>query len=537
MDWFLLSIILLPFVAYAEIHYRFPFLPSRLFRKEPEIIFDLPVRGQTGCEIPLFLLVKDAHRFPVELREVQIQITPVKKGEPVIQHQTLNQPVQDRLFTKTIFLAADLFPHPGLYRILASVSYTNSQGKIQTISQDNYRRIPHPPFTIQISREPLPADPGWYWGDLHIHSNYTDDQVEFGAPVESVIQAAKSIGLNFVAITDHSYDLDDHPENYLQNELDLPKWTKFKIEIKKLQKKYREMVVIPGEEVSAGNQRNKNVHCLILNDPKFHPGDGDSAERLLSRRPTLAVTELLQNKSSDAIAIAAHPRENPPFSQRVILGRGRWAENDCRHPHLTALQIMNDASESSLRAGINFWRGLLLQGIHIGITAGNDAHGNFNCFRQISIPFLKMVYHRQHLLGEVRTAVASEQPDLQGILAGIRRHRALISTGPFATIRIKGVRSAEIGDTIPYQPESTLVVQGKSILEYGHWKEFILYFGEYQKREENSRSFPMNRALLEFTLELKLADFQADYVRLEAISQRNEQRYICVTNPIWFGEE
>jgi len=94
------------------------------------------------------------------------------------------------------------------------------------------------------------------------------------------------------------------------------------------------LVLIPGEEVSAGNHRNKNVHCLILNDPQFHPGNGDSAERLMKHKPTTMLTELLEKKAGSALAIAAHPQEVPPLSQRLILGRGVWDEQDCAHPSL-----------------------------------------------------------------------------------------------------------------------------------------------------------------------------------------------------------
>ncbi|MCB0292329.1 MAG: hypothetical protein KDH97_18890, partial [Calditrichaeota bacterium] len=40
----LLAALLLLVWGYAEIHYRLPGIPSRLFKKEPEIIFDLPFR-------------------------------------------------------------------------------------------------------------------------------------------------------------------------------------------------------------------------------------------------------------------------------------------------------------------------------------------------------------------------------------------------------------------------------------------------------------------------------------------------------------
>ena len=48
-------------VLYAEMHYRWWPLPSRYFRKEPEILADAPRRVEPGQPLPLLLLVKDAN--------------------------------------------------------------------------------------------------------------------------------------------------------------------------------------------------------------------------------------------------------------------------------------------------------------------------------------------------------------------------------------------------------------------------------------------------------------------------------------------
>ena len=60
---------LVPFpVLYAETHYRvIPGIWSRLFRREPEIITDTVWRLDFGHKLPVLLLVKDAHLFPVTI--------------------------------------------------------------------------------------------------------------------------------------------------------------------------------------------------------------------------------------------------------------------------------------------------------------------------------------------------------------------------------------------------------------------------------------------------------------------------------------
>ncbi|MDP8909275.1 MAG: CehA/McbA family metallohydrolase [Chloroflexota bacterium] len=61
---------------------------------------------------------------------------------------------------------------------------------------------PLPLITSVPHRDPLPAplEPGWYRGDLHLHTIYSDGS---GAPAQ-VSAAAAAAGLDFIGITDHN---------------------------------------------------------------------------------------------------------------------------------------------------------------------------------------------------------------------------------------------------------------------------------------------------------------------------------------------
>jgi len=523
----------LAILAYAEIHFRFPFLPSRLYQKEPEIILDLPFRARFHDSVPLFLFVKDTHKFPITLNELRVEVTDFH-GNLISQFsQNLEIAAQEKFVTKTIILKPDLFPEPGNYLVNTLLSYQNSQKRLRTLSQDNYKHSPHPPFEITISESDLPSFPGWYWGDLHVHSNYTQDQVEFGAPLAATVQAAITVGLNFIAFTDHSYDLDDLADNFQRNDPDLQKWENFQTEVSEVQSKQDNFLIIPGEEVSVGNHKNQNVHCLILNDPRFYPGHGDSGEKLWQNRPTLSLDELLIQKSQDALAIAAHPREKPPLSQRIILRRGIWHQSDCLNNNLTALQIANNHDPGALREGLELWKNLLLQGKKIGIYAGTDSHGNYNCFRQISIPFLKMVYSRQHIMGKVRTAVMLKHFNLANLMEGIRKLNSVISNGPIAVFEAHGSEITPIGGTISETNDLHLVIHAKSTVEYGSWRELNLYYGHRAKKIENKIGIATENNRMEFKTRIKVQEPDADYIRLEAFTEAGEQKYYCITNPIW----
>ena len=67
---------LIPFLfLYTEIHHRFKFLGSKYFKKEPEIVVDIPHRIEPTQDIPILLLIKDSHEFPIILIAIDIKIS------------------------------------------------------------------------------------------------------------------------------------------------------------------------------------------------------------------------------------------------------------------------------------------------------------------------------------------------------------------------------------------------------------------------------------------------------------------------------
>ena len=59
---------------YAELHFRFKWTRSRYYLKEPEILADIPIRIEPNKDIPILLIIKDAHLYPIILHEVNINI-------------------------------------------------------------------------------------------------------------------------------------------------------------------------------------------------------------------------------------------------------------------------------------------------------------------------------------------------------------------------------------------------------------------------------------------------------------------------------
>ena len=84
-------------LSYAEIHYRPGFVPSFLFTKWPEIVCDAPTRIDPGRPIPIFIIIKDAHRYPIQLEKVVVHIMYEHGPERIAQFPyseiTINEPI------------------------------------------------------------------------------------------------------------------------------------------------------------------------------------------------------------------------------------------------------------------------------------------------------------------------------------------------------------------------------------------------------------------------------------------------------------
>jgi len=367
--------------------------------------------------------------------------------------------------------------------------YISIDNKKKCYHNDNYRSTGHLPLNVYVSEEFLPRWDGWLYGETHAHSLYTSDQVEFGMPLEPAASMAKALGLNFFCVTDHSYDLDDYTNDYLKNDPDLKKWKSFHSETKRLNNQFEKsganFAIIPGEEVSVGNYKGQNVHFLIYNNQEYIPGSGDSGEKWFRTRPDLTIDEMLKKKEKNAVAIAAHPGDDPPFLQKILIRRGKWWYQDVTNDEIRGLQILNGEINNFFRYGYKLWIKLLLEGKKIFITAGNDAHGNFNRFRQIGFPFFTMREMDEQIFGKAKTLIKVDRKiTTNAVLESIKYGKSLITTGPIAKLLIKNETGeiAEFGETI-HGKKFQIFVEAKSTKEIGKIKKIVLYCGNISEKK------------------------------------------------------
>ncbi len=538
-----LFLLALPIFLYAEIHYRFKGVPSRLFMREPEIIADVPHRLEPGTRLPILLIIKDAKRFPIRLRSITANIMN-ESGECFFK-TLLEEPqaVQSYYWWRVehVTLPPSMI---GNLRIDVTFEYETQRGKIKRAVNDNYRGVSHAPLQCYAATEPLPLLPGYISGDMHYHTDGTDDQVEFGAPLEATAAMTKAIGLNFFAATDHSYDIDDLPENYLANDPQLRRWHAQRRAIEQWNKQKNGIVILPGEEVSCANRRGRNVHFLVLDHSKFLPGSGDGAEHWFHTHAELSIEEILNQLDENAAAFAAHPRVKTPFLEWLLLRRGRWQREDFLHSRLDGQQIWNghpDGTEDGLRE----WRELLLSGKKLVLAAGNDAHGNFSRFRQVGFPFFKMREHRLNIFGRARTVVrVVENNDAHQIIAALRKGNSCISTGPVIDLQIVNHdgKVFSMGDTARGDL-ATIKIIALSTHEFGEIEELKVWFGDLATKKEEicfAKSDFKGVTTFDATLTLESARMRRGYFRAELATKSNETTLPdirlqpqALSNPVW----
>ncbi len=532
----------LPIFLYAEIHYRFKYFFSFLKKSEPEILADLPHRIEPTASLPILLLIKDAKLYPIEIESIEISFSQKEKNifsQKILLNEKINSPLWWKIVS--ILFENELKNIFGFINIDVKFHY-QCNGKSKSCINDNYRTSSKKSFCVYRSQNSLPVLPNWIYGDAHTHSSYTNDQVEFGSPLPASVELCKAIGLSFFCATDHSYDLDDKIDNYLVNDSTLPKWNSFQKEVDTINTQEKKFVVIRGEEVSCWNQKQRNVHFLLLGTRKFFTGSGDSAEKWFKTKSEFTIAEILAQKDSFIVAYAAHPTEHTPFFQWLLIKRGEWSLQDMSEKKLDGIQILNGIYNDGFQKGLRNWKKLLLNGKKIFIAGGNDAHGNFNRFKQIGIPFFSIKEKNEQLFGKMRTAMKISNVNEENILSCFRNGNTVITNGPLCIFEIHNEDNtiARIGETITGK-KFTFHLNGISTQEYGEFSHINIYCGNLSTKKEvlwknysNINSFSFHH------IETYLPETTYSYLRIESFTKNGDgwdKFGFCYTNPIWIEDK
>lgn len=433
-------------LPYAETHFKFKLPWSPIYRRWPEIFIDGPSFCVPGVKPVFYLAVKDGDFFPVRVKEIELLLT----WPGGSRKHTLNPdftPGSNLVFHP---LEIDFTGCTGQVSILARITAEKPGGARRTFVNANFPGIPPSPLLITFLASPLPYPAGWHGGELHCHSDYSNDPVEYGAPLSVLQEAGRALGMGYVVCTDHSYDFYYNRRRYMERIDPNANFREYREEALALNRGLAGgsgTVVIPGEEVSCGNYLGENVHLLVAGHPEFLPGLGDGGRRWLNNQPDLRIEEVLE-RIGGTPAFAAHPRSRIGGLERFIFRRGMWHERDLR-PNarirgVDGLQFWNGNRGNAYADGRAFWVDRLLRGERISPIGANDAHGDLNRCIGIKTPLFSLYHNRNHVYGHVRTVVKTEEHSLEGIQAGLAAARLVCTDGPFLDLdsRAGGIRLA-----------------------------------------------------------------------------------------------
>jgi hypothetical protein len=521
------------FLLYTEIHFRFKFIGSKYFKYEPEILSDLPVRIEPGKKLPVLLIIKDAHNYPIHLLNIDINIY---QFEELVQsyNKKYNQYIDKHFWYETIF--TDTSNISGYIDVDVIFTY-KIKDKEKVCHIHNYSLCTHNKMSTYLSADPYPNDGNVVYGDLHYHSNLTEDMVEFGAPIKSTLEAAHSMGLDFFCTTDHSYDLDDKPGSWTETDPDLKKWKESRKEIDNLNldKSYSSFI-IPSEELSLHNLYGKNIHALILNNKSFLPGAGDGAEKPFHFDCNYDTLNLYDDLEEHALCIAAHPFSPVPILQKLFFKRGVWNNNDIIPDKMIGLQILNGAIDDTFFKSILIWVKLLLDGKHKYIYAGNDAHGNFNIYRQINIPMISIKEKKEQIFGNFRTGVIAKKRDknILNTINSLKKGNCFITSGPLLKISfLSNNYRYNMGSTI-IANKGLLQICAKSSSEFGIIKKIVIKKGIICNKVEMEQFTIQNINTYDLNIEFEEYTITKCYFRCEGeFANSNGDKIVAFTNPIW----
>ncbi|HEY2752860.1 CehA/McbA family metallohydrolase [Phenylobacterium sp.] len=264
-----------------------------------------------------------------------------------------------------------------------------------------------------FSAAPIKAGPGWYRGDLHVHTAHSDGScpsdkgVRTPCPVFKTLEAAHARALDFIAVTDHNATS--------QNQA-----------LRELAPFFDDLLLIPGREITTF-QGHANV---------FGPTGPIDFQLGSPRAPTLAAVQEAVEKAQGLLSIN-HPALP---SGEACMGCG-WSVKDTDFSRIQAIEAVNGGRADPPLSGIGFWEARLNAGFRITAVGGSDNHdATLDPSKPSSVGYPTTVVHAAEL---------SQPAILMAIRAG---HVFVDVTGSrergLDVKAASGGRTAEMGDAL-----------------------------------------------------------------------------------------
>lgn len=279
------------------------------------------------------------------------------------------------------------------------------------------------PTVTEFADAPIAAGPGWYRGDLHMHSGDSDGKckAQSGAsipcPVYRTVEAAAARGLDFIALSDHNTTAQYNALRELQGAFD-------------------RLLLVPAREITTF-WGHSNV---------FGPTDFLDF-RMTGPHWDQARTWIDAVHREGGIVSINHP--GAP-SGELCMGCG-WRIDDLPDGAVDSVEVINGGTMRETRAadsplqGFAYWTTLLNMGRHVTGVGGSDSH---EADRPAGEP---------GAVGSPTTVVYMRALSVHGLLAGIRSGRVFIDVEGTKDRLLDlsasaGGQHAEMGQTLRLHP-------------------------------------------------------------------------------------
>ena len=258
--------------------------------------------GVGSLYLPLLVQIMDCDQTSIVLN--RITVSDGSDGSPS-EFRTYGETIDDHIWY-------DFFnPYDSNDIDFATYDVVNNKIQIHVVFLYNGASTATRDVYVELRSADLPTSAGFsdfYRTSTHTHSSFTDDSYEFGPILDTggdsaYSAAADAQGIDFVAITDHSYDVT------------AAEWTDFNTAVGAANSEYTSKLIV-GQEISCYNKENDGQndgtdagHLLTYNAGRIDTGQGMAK----ASRPDYNedwVFSALQTESSQNVAYIAHPYDS-----------------------------------------------------------------------------------------------------------------------------------------------------------------------------------------------------------------------------------
>jgi len=268
----------------------------------------------------------------------------------------------------------------GEWKLILGVPNLRKEGRADYTAKITLSRDP---VFHGFAEAPLKTGPGWYRGDLHMHTQHSDGSCSsrtgkrIPCPLFRTLEAAAARGLDFVAVTDHNT-----PAHFQ--------------DLAELQPYYDDLLLIPGREITTFFG---HANVFGVTGPLDFQLGGPRAPDLDSIIDRVEAAKGLISLNHPALP-----------SGEACMGCGWTAKTD--FARIPVIEAINGVNAEGPLAGVGYWEAQLNAGHRITAIGGSDNH-------DASLPPARGV-------GTPTTVVYAANLSQDAILDGIRAGRVFV---------------------------------------------------------------------------------------------------------------